>query len=163
MGFSRQKHWSRLPFPSPILESQKWKWSCSVVSDSLRPMDCSLPGSSVHGIFQARVLEWVAIAFLRSRARGVLFFRRRELHWQDTRHDSSPKLRTVRLTEVISSCGSRAGTEEVKEREVMISIYWNLFTHQVLWKEFVMYCVILSSEFFRGSLIQRWKRNSHRV
>ena len=27
------------------------------------PMDCSLPGFSVHGIFQARVLEWVAIAF----------------------------------------------------------------------------------------------------
>jgi len=27
------------------------------------PVDCSLPGSSVHGIFQARVLEWVAIAF----------------------------------------------------------------------------------------------------
>ena len=32
------------------------------------PMDCSLPGSSIHGIFQARVLEWVAIAFsVRSR------------------------------------------------------------------------------------------------
>ena len=28
------------------------------------PMDCSLPGSSIHGIFQARVLEWVAIAYL---------------------------------------------------------------------------------------------------
>ena len=28
-----------------------------------KPMDCSLPGSSVHGIFQARVLEWGAIAF----------------------------------------------------------------------------------------------------
>ena len=28
-------------------------------------MDCSLPGSSVHGIFQARVLEWVAISFSR--------------------------------------------------------------------------------------------------
>ena len=27
------------------------------------PMDCNLPGSSVHGIFQVRVLEWVAIAF----------------------------------------------------------------------------------------------------
>ena len=27
------------------------------------PIDCSTPGSSVHGIFQARVLEWVAIAF----------------------------------------------------------------------------------------------------
>ena len=29
------------------------------------PMDCSLPGISVHGVFQARVLEWVAIAFSR--------------------------------------------------------------------------------------------------
>ena len=29
------------------------------------PMDCSLPGFSVHGIFQARVLEWVAISFAR--------------------------------------------------------------------------------------------------
>ena len=38
--------------------------SCSTVSD---PMDCSLPGSSVHGIFQARVLEWVAIAHIKSR------------------------------------------------------------------------------------------------
>ena len=33
--------------------------SCLTLSD---PMDCSLPGSSVHGIFQARVLEWGAIA-----------------------------------------------------------------------------------------------------
>ena len=29
------------------------------------PMDCSLPGSSVHGIFQARILEWVAMSFSR--------------------------------------------------------------------------------------------------
>ena len=34
--------------------------SCPTLSD---PMDCSLPGSSVHGICQARVLEWAAIAF----------------------------------------------------------------------------------------------------
>ena len=34
--------------------------SCLTLSD---PMDCSLPGSSAHGIFQARVLEWGAIAF----------------------------------------------------------------------------------------------------
>ena len=34
--------------------------SCPTLSD---PIDYSLPGSSVHGIFQARVLEWVAIAF----------------------------------------------------------------------------------------------------
>ena len=44
-------------------ESKKWKWSRSVVSDPSDPMDCSLPGSSVHGIFQAGVLEWGAIAF----------------------------------------------------------------------------------------------------
>ena len=30
-----------------------------------KPVDCSLPGSSVHGILQARILEWVAIPFLR--------------------------------------------------------------------------------------------------
>ena len=34
--------------------------SCLTLSD---PMDCSLPGSSIHGTFQARVLEWGAIAF----------------------------------------------------------------------------------------------------
>ena len=62
-GFSRQEHWSGLPFPSPMHESEKWKWSCSVLSDSSDPMDCSPPGSSVHGIFQAKVLEWGAIAF----------------------------------------------------------------------------------------------------
>ena len=39
--------------------------SHSIMSDSLRPMDCSPPGSSVHGIFQARILEWDAIPFSR--------------------------------------------------------------------------------------------------
>ena len=34
--------------------------SCLTLSD---PMDCSLPGSFIHGIFQVRVLEWGAIAF----------------------------------------------------------------------------------------------------
>ena len=148
LGFSRQEYWSELPFPSPVHETEKWKWSHSVVSDSSRPhglqptrllhpwdfpgkstgycwcqvasvvsysvrphrqqptrlppprqdspgkntgvgchfllqcmklksesevtqscltlsdpMDCSLPGSSIHEICQARVLEWVAIAF----------------------------------------------------------------------------------------------------
>ena len=33
------------------------EWSRSVVSNSLRPMDCSLPDSSIHGIFQARILK----------------------------------------------------------------------------------------------------------
>ena len=40
--------------------------SCPTLSD---PMDCSLPGSSIHGIFQARVLDWGAIAFSGRRRR----------------------------------------------------------------------------------------------
>ena len=58
LGFSRQEHWIGLPFPSPTHESEsEVTQSCPTPSD---PMDCSLPGSSVHGIFQARVLERVA-------------------------------------------------------------------------------------------------------
>ena len=45
--------------------------SCPTPSN---PMDCSLPGSSVHGIFQARVLEWVAIAFSRTQPKLSFFF-----------------------------------------------------------------------------------------
>ena len=59
VGFSRQEYWSGLPLPSPMCESEVAQ-SCPTLSD---PMDCSLPGSSIHGIFQARVLEWGAIAF----------------------------------------------------------------------------------------------------
>ena len=59
LGFSRQEHWSRLPFPSPMHESEsEVTQSCPTLSD---PMECSLPGSSIHGIFQERVLEWGAI------------------------------------------------------------------------------------------------------
>ena len=46
LGFSRQKHWSGLPFPFPVYESEKWKWSCSVVSDPQRP----------HGLWPSRRL-----------------------------------------------------------------------------------------------------------
>ena len=42
----------------------KWNWSHSVCLFATS-MDCSLAGSSVHGIFQARILEWVAISFSR--------------------------------------------------------------------------------------------------
>ena len=39
------------------------------------PMDCSLSGSSIHGIFQARVLKWVAIAFSVSISSIINFFK----------------------------------------------------------------------------------------
>ena len=63
LGFSRQEHWSGLPFPSPVQESEmksEVAQSCLTLSD---PMGYSPPGSSIHGIFQARVMEWGAIAF----------------------------------------------------------------------------------------------------
>ena len=47
LGFSRQEYWSGLPFPSPMHESEKWKWSRSVVSDSSRP----------HGLQPTRLLR----------------------------------------------------------------------------------------------------------
>ena len=56
---------------SHLLHSPLMKWSkVSQLCPTLcYPMDCSLPGSSVHGIFQARVLEWVAISFSRGYSR----------------------------------------------------------------------------------------------
>ena len=80
LGFSRQEHWSGLPFPSPMQESEsEVTQSCPTLSD---PRDCSLPGSSVHGIFQARVLEWGAIAFSE-------FFRHLELNPYSRNHRTS--------------------------------------------------------------------------
>ena len=55
--------WSQFPIISDEGESEsEAAQSCPTLCD---PMDCSLPGSSVYGIFQARVLEWVAISFSR--------------------------------------------------------------------------------------------------
>ena len=47
LGFSRQEHWSGLPFPCPMHESEKWKWSRSVTSDPQRP----------HGLQPSRLLR----------------------------------------------------------------------------------------------------------
>ena len=61
---------SVLPGRSTPLPSRAKNAAAAAAAKSLQsfptlsdPMDCSLPGSSVHGISQARVLEWVAIAF----------------------------------------------------------------------------------------------------
>ena len=47
LGFSRQEHWSGLPFPSPVHESERWKWSRSVMSNSSQP----------HGLQPTRLLR----------------------------------------------------------------------------------------------------------
>ena len=77
--FGNDNGWTLIP-PSPI-STQDWfteptshtlyKWSeitqsCLTLCD---PVDCSPPGSSVHGILQARILEWVATSFFRGSSR----------------------------------------------------------------------------------------------
>ena len=56
-----------------ILQGLKWRLCCFLVAESYPtlcdPMDCSLLASSVHGIFQARILEWVAISSSRGSSR----------------------------------------------------------------------------------------------
>ena len=65
LGFSRQKHWSGLPFPSPMHESEKRKWSHSVMSDLSDPMAYSLPGSSIQGMsLLLNMLSRLDITFL---------------------------------------------------------------------------------------------------
>ena len=92
MGFSRQEYWSGYPFPSPgdLPDPGIKPGSPALQLDSLptelqgkpvcvcvcmyvlvaqlcltlcTPLDCSPPGSSVHGILQERILEWVVIPF----------------------------------------------------------------------------------------------------
>ena len=72
LGFSRQEHWSGLPFPSPMHESEKWKWSRSVVSDSVQPhrwqptrLPCpwDSPGKNI-GVSCRFLLQWMKVKSL---------------------------------------------------------------------------------------------------
>ena len=77
MGFSRQERWSGLPFPSPVHESERWKWSRSVCLTLCDPMDwlqptrllCpwDIPGKStgVGCHYLLRVCEWASSNQLR--------------------------------------------------------------------------------------------------
>ena len=63
LGLSRQEHWSGLPFPSPMHESEREvAQSCPTLSD---PMDCSLPGSSIHGFSRQEYWSGVPLPFPR--------------------------------------------------------------------------------------------------
>ena len=73
--------------PSPMHESESESevaQSCLTLSNL---MDCSLPGSSIHGILQARVLEWVAIVYTAIESRrkqnltGMLIFRTKDYNY----------------------------------------------------------------------------------
>ena len=74
LGFSRQEHWSGLPFPSPMHESEKWKWSRSVVSDSqrlqptrlLRPLDFPGKGTGMGCYCLLHIKHLTELLFCRS-------------------------------------------------------------------------------------------------
>ena len=73
LGFSRQEHWRGchfLPQSIKVKSESEVAQSCLTLS---HPRDCSLSGSSVHGILQARVPEWVALTFS-SRAYKIVNF-----------------------------------------------------------------------------------------
>ena len=76
LGFSRQEHWSGLPFPSPMHESEKWKWSHSVMSDSsqrhglqptrlLHPQDKAYGGDGIPADL-CKILKYDAVKVLQS-------------------------------------------------------------------------------------------------
>ena len=76
----------------------KVKWSavaqsCPTLSDL---MDCSLPGSSVHGIFQARVLEWGAIACFDN---GILLSHKKECVWVSSNEVEEPRAYSTEVSQ----------------------------------------------------------------
>ena len=70
LGFSRQEYWSGLPFPSPMHESEKWKWSRSVVSDSERPHTAAPQAPPSMGFSRQEYWSGVPLPFPRNAVLG---------------------------------------------------------------------------------------------
>ena len=64
LGFSRQEHWSGLPFPSPVHESGKWKWSCSFVSISATPWTAAYQASPSMGFSRQKYWSGMSLPSL---------------------------------------------------------------------------------------------------
>ena len=102
-----------------LLQCMKVKSKSEVVQSCLTlrdPMDCSPPGSSVHGIFQARVLEWGAIAFSEVPTYNKLMIN----HLKDT--------------QIVDSCGNMDGSPgnyaEWKSQSPRFHT-WGLHSHSI--------------------------------
>ena len=90
--------------------------SCLTLHD---PMDCSLPGSSVHGIFQARVLEWGATAFSNDKPRQ---------HFKKERHHLLTKVHIVKaiVFPVVMYIYESWITKKAQSKRINISKLWSL-------------------------------------
>ena len=71
MGFSRQEHWSGFAFPSPMHESEKWKWSRSVMSDSATPWTAAHQAPPFMGF--SRQQYWSGLPVLSAYLRLLMF------------------------------------------------------------------------------------------
>ena len=113
-------------FPAPPWST--WTWSCSVAQSCptlCDPMDYSLPGFSVHGILQARVLEWVAISFSRGSSRP--------------RDWTQVSCIVGRCFYPLSHQGSRAGIFTQSQEALCTCVSWQHPVHVYFW------CTHLSS------------------
>ena len=94
------------------------------MSDSSDPMDCSLPGSSVHGIFQARVLEWDAIVqgmiFLQPLSKKFSKCFKNTVHWKREYLRSDPSDFTVFIL-------------FTKANHLSVKLKWKSPSHVRLW------------------------------
>ena len=89
------------------------------------PMDCSLPGSSIHGIFLARVLEWVAISF----SRGSSWPR----YWTWISHIIGRCFMVWATREVHASGGKRIKTLEQIKYDELWHFVWHLQNPHPCW------------------------------
>ena len=118
--------------------------SCPTLSD---PMDCSLPGSSVHGIFQARVLEWGAIAFS-------------ERKLMQSHEDPAQ----TKINKNQNDCVSRFGIVTRKNIQLSEKAFWNIppFCNNIFEKSCFLY-VCQSKQHFPTNWMQTqiWESSYH--
>ena len=90
LGFSRQEHWSGLPFPSPMHESEEWKWSRSVVSNSATPWTAAYQAPPSMGF--SRQEYWSGVPLSKTRKQIMFGFSSR-MHWTQDKLNRSEKSR----------------------------------------------------------------------
>ena len=138
------------------LYTEKWEsitQSCLTLCD---PMDCSPPGSSVHGILQARILEWVAITFLGSSGP-------KDQTWVFCLADrffivwATREAQKAHLNDLALKSNARELYDSDKEKEVALPISWilNAIKFQLSIRSF--YVKYPYGKEIRSSSLKGWK------